>query len=125
MARADACQCKSSMEESTMRTAMFLTAFLLLGAAAWAQAPATAPAPQAPAHPEAGMMANPAPPPMMAPRAGWPPPPEAFHWRHRPFGVLIVDLILRVILTLAASFALVGLGIFLIRRGGTAPAVRA
>jgi hypothetical protein len=96
-----------------MEIVTLLTVLLLLGAVSWAETPPMqpAPAPGITAGPRGGMMTNP-------PSA----PPQVVPPAHR--GVLIVHLILRVIVTLAASFALVALGIFLIRRSTGGPTIR-
>jgi hypothetical protein len=101
-----------------MEIVTLLTVLLLLGAVSWAETPPMqpAPAPGITAGPQGGMMTN---PPSPQPQEG-----PSRHWRHHHRGVLIVGLILRVIVTLAASFALVALGIFLIRRSTGGPAIR-
>jgi hypothetical protein len=101
-----------------VRILTLLTILLVLGAVSWAQTSPMqpAPAPGITAGPQGGMMTN---PPSPQPQEG-----PSRHWRHHHRGVLIVGLILRVIVTLAASFALVALGIFLIRRSTGGPAIR-
>lgn len=102
-----------------MRFVMVLSVVLLLGAVSWAQTSPvqSAPASEATAGSQGGMMMN---PPSAPPQPG-----PTGHWRHHHRGVRIVGLILRVIVTLSASFALVALGIFLIRRSTGGPTIRA
>lgn len=112
-----------------MRTTLFLGCFLLLAAVSWAQGMQMqpAPAPGGPAGSQGGMTANPPPPPphMGGPRMGWGQPPgAACGWGHHHRGARIVGLILHVIVALSASFALVALGIFLIRRSTMPPVAR-
>ena len=58
----------------------------------------------APAAPSPGME--------MGPTEGWP-----HHMHHRPFGP--VGMVLRIVLALSAAFALIALGIFLLRRSSS------
>jgi hypothetical protein len=113
-----------------MRTTLFLSCLLLVSAIIWAQGIPVQPAPAAggQARAQGGIMANPPTPPHMGgPEVGEPqlPPGAACDWRHHHHrGGRIVGLVLGVIVALSASFALVALGIFLIRRSTMPPVAR-
>ena len=101
-------------------TLLVLPLLLLLGAVSWVQTSSSMDASPA-------AMASPVPGPsggmMGQPPIGWPhpyPPWCGFH-PQPPRSVRIVAFVLRVLLALAATFALTALGIFLIRRSTPRP----
>jgi hypothetical protein len=99
---------------------LVLPLLLLLGAVSWVQTSSSMDAsPAAMASPVAGPGGG-----MMGqqPPMGWPHPypPCGFH-SQPPRSVRIVAFVLRILLALAATFALTALGIFLIRRSRPRP----
>jgi hypothetical protein len=94
-------------------TILVLSLLLSLGAVSLAQTSSSSVPTASPVTgPSGGMMGQ--------PPAGWPQPHPPWLGPHpQPRrGVRIVDFVLRVLLTLSATFALTALGIFLLRRSG-------
>ncbi len=94
-----------------LRTVFVVSLLLLLSGVSLAQmSPAVeAPPTASPATPEAGSSVSMV---TATPTTGQQYPPQIMRWR----AVRIVALVLKALLVLSASFALIALGIFLIRR---------